>query len=98
MRKVSNLHLNWFIRLPRVNFNETLFSFYTKEDEDYAKDSESPLKEFNLAIAAAFIADYGIEEYNRLTNFLYDWDINDIHLGNVGEFHNRIIIIDYAGV
>ena len=83
---------------PRVDFSETLFSFYTKEDEDYAKESVSPLKEFNLAIAAAFIADYGTEEYNRLTDFLYDWDINDIHLGNVGEFHNRIVIIDYAGV
>jgi hypothetical protein len=56
------------------------------------------LKEFNLAIAAAFIADYGTEDYNRLTDFLYDWDINDIHLGNVGEINNRIVIIDYAGV
>jgi len=83
---------------PRANFNGTEFSFYTEEDEDYARNSESPLKEFNLAIAAAFIADYGTEDYNRLTDFLYDWDINDIHLGNVGEINNRIVIIDYAGV
>lgn len=81
---------------PRAKSSELIF--YTKKDEDYAKNSISPLKEYNLAIAAEFIADYGIEEYNRLSDFLFDWGINDIHLGNIGEINNRIIIIDYAGV
>ena len=84
---------------PRANTQSiSSFTSYTIEDEEYAENSTSPLREYNLAIAAAFIADYGTEEYNQLTEFLYDWNINDIHLDNIGELNNHICIIDYAGV
>lgn len=81
---------------PRAN---TYFcNHYSDEAESYAFESTSPLKEYNLAIAASFINDYGIDDYNELTNFLYEWGIEDIHFGNIGELNHHICIIDYAGI
>lgn len=81
---------------PRVETNISLDS-YSIDDEHYAQNSTSPLKEYNLAIAAEFIGEYGEELYNVLTNFLYDWNVNDIHYGNIGRYCGHICIIDYAG-
>ena len=81
---------------PRAN--TYFYNHYSDEAESYALESKSPLKEYNLAIAASFINDYGIDDYNELTNFLYEWGIADIHFGNTGELNHHICIIDYAGV
>ena len=75
-----------------------IFNTYTEEDEEYASNSDSPLREFNLAIAASFVGDFGTERYNELTDFLNEWGIGDIHFGNVGKINNHIAILDYAGL
>lgn len=73
------------------------FNHYSLCDEIKARSIQSPLKGHNLAIAASFIGEYGEEQYQKLTSFLYDYDIDDIHLGNVGSINNHICLIDYAG-
>lgn len=72
------------------------FNHYSLCDEIKARSIQSPLKGHNLAIAASFIGEYGEEQYQKLTSFLYDYEIDDIHLGNVGAINNHICIIDYA--
>lgn len=81
---------------PRAKTHIPLNS-YSQNDEKYAKNFSSPLGEFNLAIAAEFISEYGEEFYDSLTDFLYHWGINDIHYGNIGKINGNICIIDYAG-
>lgn len=58
---------------------------------------ESPLKERNQALAAAFIREYGEEEYVKFTDFAYEYDINDLHLANIGSVDGKLCLIDYAG-
>ena len=97
-KQIVTIRLKFFAYKRADTCNDETFMRYSIDDEEYAENSTSPLREYNLAIAAAFIADYGPDEYERLTVFLYEWDINDIHFGNVGEIDNHIVIIDYAGV
>lgn len=91
-RIIIDFPLYAYPRAESYNFNH-----YSKRSEKLAKKISSPLKNFNLAIAASFINDYGEELYKKLSTFLYDLDIGDLHLGNVGEVNNHICIIDYAG-
>ena len=62
-----------------------------------AEQCESPLKERNIAVATAFIRDYGFEEYERFSEFAEAQGINDIHIANIGSIDSTMRIIDYAG-
>lgn len=59
--------------------------------------SNSPLSDTCLEIGVAFFQEYGPDICERLTSFLYDRDVNDLHFGNVGYIDGRIVLIDYAG-
>lgn len=89
------LHIPLFA-YPRANFPN--LQRHSANDARIASNSISPLKTFSLAIAASFINDYGKDNYEILSDFLYNWNIGDIHLNNVGEINNHICIIDYAGI
>lgn len=45
-----------------------------------------------------FASYYGEEETERLNDFLIDYDIEDIHSGNVGFVEGKPIFIDYCGL
>ena len=47
--------------------------------------------------AADFVMEYGLEEFEALLNTLDEFDINDIHDGNVGYIKNKPVIFDYSG-
>ena len=82
----------------RVNCNLNLWRYSTsKNSEDVARSIHSPLIERNEKIAFRFIDDYGAQIYIKLSNFLNEWHINDLHGGNVGLIGDRIVLIDYAG-
>lgn len=81
---------------PRANTDHIL-SHHTAKDVEIVEDSTSPLREYSLGVAAEFIADYGTNEYYRLTEFLTNCGINDLHMGNIGTYNNHICILDYAG-
>lgn len=68
--------------------------WYSKE---LAEQCESPLKERHIAIATAFVRDYGFEEYERFSEFAEKHGINDIHICNIGSIDSTMRIIDYAG-
>ena len=57
----------------------------------------SPLRSRNIAVATAFILEYGMDAYKAISKFGLDWDINDLHLGNVGEIDGHMVLIDYSG-
>lgn len=62
-----------------------------------AQKIQSPLRAKNIAVATAFIRDYGEEEYEAFSNFVIENDINDLHLGNIGLVDGVLKFIDYAG-
>lgn len=69
-----------------------------KSDEEIiARAYESPLKERNLAVAIEFVKSYGEDEYARLSEFLDDYEINDLHAGNIYGESGKPIIADFAG-
>lgn len=62
-----------------------------------AQQIESPLRSRNIAVATAFIREYGMEEYELFSEFGFNWDINDLHCNNVGKIDGHMILIDYSG-
>ena len=62
-----------------------------------AKKIASPLYSRNVAIAVAFIREFGMDEYEAFSEFGLEWDINDLHFGNIGEIDGHMVLIDYSG-
>lgn len=77
------------------------YTIFNDEDssilEEEARSLSSPLRKRELQLAMEFIYLYGMEQYEKLTEFLFDQEINDLHRGNVGCLDGRFIIIDFAG-
>lgn len=88
------------ISIPLYAYRRANLYNYKKLDDSFvnsAKKIYSPLRERNVAVAAAFIQEYGYEQYKNITNFMCENDINDIHLGNIGEVDGHLIITDWNG-
>ena len=78
-----------------------VYTMFSNEEElEYkskARAIDSPLKKRNLQIAMEFVFRYGMEQYEKLSEFMEEYDINDLHFGNVGEINGNFICFDYAG-
>lgn len=88
------------ISIPLYAYKRANYYDYEKLDESLISSAQkiySPLREENIAVATAFIQEYGFEEYEAISQFALENDINDIHIGNVGEINGHLVIIDYAG-
>lgn len=57
----------------------------------------SPLRDRNIAVASAFVREYGMEEYERFTDFIIRHRINDLHLSNIGAIKGHLVLIDFSG-
>lgn len=57
----------------------------------------SPLRNRNICVATAFIRNYGMSEYEALSEFALENEINDLHIGNIGEVEGALIFTDYGG-
>lgn len=71
-----------------------------KEEEDCfikAKSIKSPLRLRQIQIAMEFIYKYGMPEYERLSSFMRENHINDLHRDNFGNLNGNIVAIDYGG-
>lgn len=75
--------------------------FYNNEEttelENEARSISSPLRKRALQIAMEFIYKYGMEQYQKLSDFLYENSVNDLHRNNIGCVNGNLVIIDYAG-
>ena len=69
--------------------NEELFKMISK--------SNSPLTEKSRNIGYVFAERYGEEEFFRLSEFLCEMEINDLHSGNIMEVNGELVITDYSG-
>jgi len=67
------------------------------EYKEKARAIHSPLRGRHLQIAMEFVFRYGIEQYEKLSEFMYDYQINDLHYGNLGGIKGNLVIFDYAG-
>lgn len=72
-------------------------NYLNLEEEEHPIPKTSPLAERSKHIAAAFIHDWGIEQFEKLDKFCRNKRINDIHRGNVGLINGKVVLIDYAG-
>ena len=64
------------------------------------RDSRTPgWSRMDSVITALFVDDYGTERAAKLFQFLYDFDITDLHNNNVmiSEKTGKIVITDYSG-
>ena len=57
---------------------------------------KSPLCERNLSVGMNFLVSYGEEEFEKLTDFCCNFNINDLHAGNVGYIGDNIVIVDFG--
>lgn len=57
----------------------------------------SPLAERHCDIGERFWRDYGTAVYSEISSILNKYRVNDIHSGNVGFYHGRIVLLDYCG-
>ena len=87
--------LNLYAYPRAISFSSSQYKGLSKEEKKIT--AASPLAERSEYIAAAFIQDWGIEKFELLSDFCKEWDINDIHNGNVGIVDGKIVLIDYAG-
>jgi hypothetical protein len=51
---------------------------------------------FNSLWIEDFVREYGEEEFLSLSKFLNEFEIDDLHDGNLGYIHGKPVIIDYA--
>lgn len=93
--EANYIYLRLYAAKRAISFYPTQYRGLTSEEEQLS--SGSPLAERNESIAAAFICDWGLENFELLDKFCRDRRINDIHTGNVGLIGGRIVLIDYAG-
>ena len=77
------------------------YTYLNQRESNYYKDQAylipSPLRKRNVQIAMEFIFRYGMDQYKKLTEFMKDYNINDLHFGNIGNIRGNLTIIDYAG-
>lgn len=74
----------------------TLNPKLNSREREYYRSFNSPLSEVAVGVIVRFIEDYGLEEYYDFNEFLQEFNIHDIHAGNVGEIYGKIVILDYA--
>lgn len=77
-------------------------SYHIKDDVKMSEHKEvdrcgSPLRSRSNYVAIAFLREYGFEEYKRFSQFGLEWDMNDIHMGNIGRVDGKLVLIDFAG-
>lgn len=82
---------------PRAT--ECEYPFLTDEEQRTISSRETPLNERSIAVAGAFIEEYGMDSYNELCEFCVEHRINDLHMGNIGvtTYDNRLVLIDFSG-
>ena len=71
---------------------EFQYGAYSKENANVA----SPLKKCS-EVGITFEKDWGIEAFQRFTEFLKEYRINDLHCSNVGTIDGKMVLIDYGG-
>lgn len=67
------------------------------QDKTVIRRSGSEMARKTFAVAETFVANYGLDEYYRLNQFIIAENINDLHGSNVGEIDGKFCFIDYGG-
>ena len=68
-----------------------------EQTKSEAQRFASPLRSRNMCVATAFIRDYGLAAYKKMSHFCLEWKINDLHCNNIGGIDGKIVLLDYSG-
>lgn len=90
------------VRLPLYGYQKADCDSYrqvnsSEDDEKYVRSHKSPLSQRSMKVALAFLTQYGADVYEELSEFCNEWNINDLHNGNIGYVHNQVVFVDFAG-
>ena len=92
------LPLYAYPRAERYDFYQHNFeASQNQKTLEKVSDSNSPLIERNSRIGFIFAEKYGEEEFFRLSEFLEEMHIDDLHASNVMEINGELVITDYSG-
>lgn len=70
---------------------------YSNEAKNEVIQNGSPLTERSSAIGCAFIEEYGKMAFKEFSEFLEEYEVNDIHSGNIMSLNGHLIITDFSG-
>ena len=85
---------------PKANYHHPMKVAGAEDENEYINKAQkicSPMREENLIVAIDFIRQYGEEEYRRITEFLLEENVNDLHQNNLGDIDGHYILLDYSG-
>lgn len=70
---------------------------YKKEIRYYSCTDKGISNDFDdESFSAYFLRRYGYEAYEKLSEFISEWSIEDLHFGNWGVKGRDVLILDYA--
>lgn len=101
---------NWDLEQEEITIEIPLYAYPRAEKYKFPKvESEessrfiashsdtSPLLERSTAVAMAFVKEYGEEEFEKFSEFLYERNINDLHTSNIMKIGDHLVLTDYCG-
>ena len=101
---------NWDLEREEIIIEVPLFAYPRAERYDFGHHSNeevssfrathsdvSPLLERSTSVGIAFVKEYGEEAFEKLSEFLLDHKVNDLHSGNIMSYQNHLILTDYCG-
>lgn len=92
--------------IVQIFYNSNIHKSFDESNKDYIKIKDSLVKtsriiadNYGLESEWLFIAfkKYGFYMLKKFLTFLKDYDINDLHSGNIGYKNNLPILLDYSG-
>ena len=78
-------------------FEYSIGEKFTEEEKYICAHNNSPVTERMYYLGVYVLRQYGEKTFDMLCDFCNEWDINDIHGGNVGWIEGKLVLTDYAG-
>lgn len=90
------------VEIPLYGYERAVCGFVhqpqsTEADRAFIKMHRSPLAERSEKVALSFLNEYGKEVYDMLTDLFFEYEVNDLHSGNIGYIEDRVVFTDFAG-
>lgn len=80
--------------------NRTTCSYHTDEDVDLVRQIINQSTNWDYIDTnweADMLAIYGRKFYEKVKEFIYRYEINDLHRGNIGYLNNNPVFVDFSG-
>jgi len=80
----------------RAQCNVSCCAGYSPAELERVSKYNSPLTQRSESVGILFFMQYGEEVFQKLTDFCMAFDINDLHMGNIGLIDGNVVLTDYG--